>query len=119
MATIHSADASQADYFPTVPTLSIDVNGPGIHPSTEQSYTLVCIISGADKLNATMFYRWMKGDGVHVAARTSSKTLYFGSVSLSDAGQYSCQVSVVSNYIETNVTLMDTYAMVIESEPDD
>ena len=66
-----------------------------------------------------MFYQWMKGDGVQLAAGTSSEALRFSSVSLSDAGQYSCQVSVVSDYIETNITLMDIYAMVIEGETDD
>ena len=73
------------------------VSGPAVQirdneatPALGQSYSLTCEVSGASGPIAPSAYQWRKD----TTAVSTGPTLSFSSLSLSDAGQYTCQVSV-------------------------
>ena len=59
-------------------------------PVVGQSYTLTCRVYGTD--SPITAYQWMK-DGIQLANEMQA-TLSFSSIMLSDAGQYTCGVTV-------------------------
>ena len=75
--------------FDSATSITVQITGSGATPSLGQSYSLSCEVAGAnDPISA---YQWRK-DGT-VLSETGT-TLSFSSLSLSDAGQYTCQVSM-------------------------
>ena len=69
-------------------SISVRITGRGATPALGQSYSLTCEVSGAS--GPVTAYQWRK-DG---AAVSTGPTLSFSSLTLSDASQYTCQVSV-------------------------
>ena len=63
-----------------------------------QSCTLVCSVSGVGSSNlATISYQWTKNnDTAQTHVGNNTDTLAFPSLRLSDAGQYTCRVTVGS-----------------------
>ena len=62
-----------------------------------QNCTLSCTATGLTTSNPTITYQWMKNNGTHqIQVGNNSHTLSFPSLRLSDAGQYTCQVTVDS-----------------------
>ena len=70
--------------------LAVQIRGSGATPTLGQSYSLTCEVTGASDPIAPSAYQWRK-DGT---ALSSSTTLSFSSLRLSDAGQYICQITV-------------------------
>ena len=66
-------------------------------PTAGENYTLICTVSRAEKLDATITYQWTKNDGV--VTHTSSNTLFFPTLRISHAGYYICKVNVSSDYL--------------------
>ena len=73
-------------------------------PTVGESYSLNCTVTGADRLNPMIAYQWFKGTTVVVDGRQS--TLTFSSLSLSDAGQYKCRVTVSSTLLRQSISKM-------------
>ena len=71
-------------------------------PTVTESYFLTCTVTGADRLNSTITYRWIKNNAA-VSSETQS-TLSFSSLSLSDAGQYRCRVTVSSTLLSRSIS---------------
>ena len=95
-------------YFSTVAVLITD---EGVTPTVGQSYTLTCSVSGVSEslLDPIITYQWTKNNGsitniiyAQAIVGTSSSILELPSFSLSDDGQYTCQVTLTSLY--TNAT---------------
>ena len=62
-----------------------------------QNCTLVCSVSGIGSSNPTISYQWIKNNGAtQTQVGSNSNTLAFSSLRLSDAGQYTCRVTVGS-----------------------
>ena len=87
---------------PTI-TVTVAVSGDGT-PTAGQSYTLTCSVSGA----SVTTYQWRK-DGSVLQGETT-EMLSFSPLRLSDAGQYTCEVTVNS------MTLTDDVDISIPSE---
>ena len=86
----------------TPPMMTVAVSGDGI-PAAGQSYTLTCSVSGA----SVTTYQWRKDGTVLSETRP---ILSFSPLRLSDAGQYTCEVTVNS------ITLTDDENVVIMSK---
>ena len=61
-----------------------------------QGYALICSLSGVENLNPIITYQWIKNNGTQIQVGTNSNTISFSPLRLSDAGQYTCQVTVDS-----------------------
>ena len=68
--------------------VSVQITGSGATPSLGQSYSLTCSVSGA----SVTTYQWRK-DGSVIQGETTDM-LSFSPLGVSDAGQYTCEVTV-------------------------
>ena len=75
-------------------------------PTFGQRYTLTCTVTGADSLSPTSTYQWFKTTPSRTRVGTNSHTLTFDPLDLSDAGHYSCQVTVFSSFLLRDVTVV-------------
>ena len=86
-----SSNAPPTDAPTTPPTITVTVvvSGDGT-PTARQNYTLTCSVSVA----SVTTYQWRKNGSVIQDETTES--LSFSPLRLSDAGQYTCEVTVNS-----------------------
>ena len=75
---------------------------PSDPPAFGQSYTLRCTVTGADSLNPTI--NWFRTTPNRTQVGTNSPTFTFEPLVLSDAGQYSCEVTVSSTFVTEAIT---------------
>lgn len=78
---------------PSDPTIIVTVSG-GATPTVGQSYTLTCNISGA---GIDVTYQWRKDDAD--ITDEMQLTLSYSSLRLSNAGQYTCEVTITSSIL--------------------
>ena len=69
--------------------ITVQIRNNGAAPILEQSYFLNCEVTGTRDSIST--YQWQKDDTV---LSETGPILSFSSLRLSDAGQYTCQVTV-------------------------
>ncbi len=82
-------------------------------PMAGQSFSLTCSLSGGASLQPTLFYQWTREGG---SLMTSTATLNFDTLYLSDAGQYSCQVILTSSQLEGEHTVAAHYTIEFRSK---
>ena len=72
----------------------------------QTDFTLTCEISGADNLRPIIDYQWTTSDGTPTPIRVGDnhRVLSFSQpLSLCDAGQYTCQVTIMSNLLNNDI----------------
>ena len=75
--------------------------------------TLTCDVSGADNLNSTITYQWIRDNGsTQISVGTNSNT--FSPLRLSDAGDYTCNISSI--LLDNSVSASNTQSVMIQSE---
>ena len=83
---------------------------------------LSCGVHGLPKyVNSSITYAWTKNNGtqtqIQVGTDPSLQTLSFYPLKLSDAGQYTCQATVISPYLDlNNITVMESHNITCPSE---
>lgn len=100
----------------SAPKLSIQMSNSnsGAVPTAGQNYDIVCCVLGAENLNSTITYQWMKtGNNMLIY----SNALSFTPARISDAGtNYSCSVIVASSYLTGNIAAVISRRVKIQSE---
>ena len=68
-------------------------------------YTLTCSVSGAENLNPFVTYQWTKDNGTQTQIQDGSdpRTISFTPLRLSDVGRYTCQASISSPYLNSDI----------------
>ena len=94
-----------AHFLPSSPEPVITAMVSGGTPTVGESHSLTCTVTGADRLNPTISYQWFNKDNTMVSGETQS-AISFSSLSLSDAGQYRCDVTVSSTLLSQSITNM-------------
>ena len=85
--------------FSLLALVSVQINGSvPTNLTVGESYTLTCHVHGTD--NAVTAYRWMKDDTL--LSNEMQATLFFSSIRLSDAGKYTCEVTIESKKYSTD-----------------
>ena len=95
----------------TVSMITVTVAGSGEPQLGQQSYSLTCTFTGTT--SSASRYRWLK-NGIPVESEIA-QTLSFSPLQLSDAGLYTCEVTINSvvrtgNYsisIQSKLRLLD------------
>ena len=84
----------------------------------QTGYTLTCDVSGAERLNPMITYQWTRYDGSTRTQIGSSRTLTLPSVGLSDAGNYTCNVTVGSALLTSDIqaSAINMQTVTVESE---
>ena len=90
-----------------VPSVSVQITDDGTTPTAGENYPLICRVSGVENLNPTIMYRWIKNHGSgQTQVGTSSSTLSFTPLRLSDAASYVCEVTIASSYLSGDIVAM-------------
>ena len=74
----------------------------------QSGYSLTCDVTGDENLSSIRTYHWTRDNGAMSQVGTNSNTLSFSSLSLSDAGRYTCNVTVSSPYLNNNVMALSS-----------
>lgn len=88
------------------------MHGSADTPTIGQNYSLTCTVSEAGSSSLT--YQWKKA-GIALVNETR-QTLLFASLRLSDAGQYTCEVTVNYTSIGNEVVRCNSFTLRIQSE---
>ena len=91
--------------FTSAPSVSVQIGSIVATPTAGENYLLTCSVSGAENLNPTTIYRWTKNGGTQVG--TSSNTLFFTPLRLTDAASYVCEVIISSVYLAGDIVAMN------------
>ena len=81
--------------------------------------TLTCDVSGTDNLNPTITYQWTRNNGsTQTQVGTNSNTLILSPPRLSNAGDYTCSVTVSSTLLNNDIITSSgiTQSVIIQSE---
>lgn len=83
-----------------------------------QNHELICNASGAEKLRISYRYRWtkMNDTGTVIEVGTNSSTLSFSSLYLSDAGSFTCEVTIISDFLTGPITKENTTKLQFSSK---
>jgi hypothetical protein len=101
------------NFFFPAPAISVQITASQDTPMLGQSYSLTCGITGAANLNPSITYQWTNNNGAQMG---TAEILSFSSFRLSDAGQYTCQATVGSPYLNDNITMTNTHDIRIQSK---
>ena len=94
------------------PNVTVTISNGGATPNAGQSYTLTCSVSGANNFNPA--YQWRK-DSSTIDGETEP-ILSFTSLMLVDAGEYTCQVTVSSSYLNEDIIVSNTLNVTVPSK---
>lgn len=101
--------------YPSAPKLSIQMSdsNSGAALTAGQNYGIICSVLGAENLDSTISYRWMKMSQIISNSNTHSLTL----VRISDAGiNYSCSATIASSYLTGRIAAVMYRRVRIQSE---
>ena len=79
----------------------------------QNGYSLMCGVTGTENLNSSIAYQWTNSSGAEIG---TDKMFLFSSLRVSDAGQYTCRATVSSPYLNSDITMMDTHDIRIQSK---
>ena len=84
----------------------------------QSDYSLTCGVIGAGNLNPSITFQWTKNNGTQTQIQVGAdpRVLSFSPLRLSDAGQYTCQTTVSSPYLNSDITVMGTQDVRIQSK---
>ena len=86
--------------------ITVEVISPSDPPAAGERYSLMCTVTGVDSLNPTINYQWFKTTTNRTQVGTNSPILTFDPLVLSDAGQYSCEVTVSSSLLSQDTIIV-------------
>ena len=116
-------------YFPlgvsffAAPTISVHVITNGAPELGQSHYALMCNINNniiiPENLRSSVIYKWTKSNGtqtqMQVEMGDDPKMLSFPQLRLSNAGRYTCQVTLNSSYLNSVITAVDSHDLRIQS----
>ena len=102
------------DFFFPAPAISVQITTSGTPVLGQSGYSLTCGVTGTGNLSPSITYQWTKIDGTQTTQVEA--VLSFSPLRLSDAGQYTCQATVTSPYLNSGITMTDTHDVTLQSE---
>lgn len=92
----------------------VSISNEEEYPKLGQNYTLVCNVHWAEDNSSTVNYQWIKinSSQTYYIVENNSSTLFISHFKLSDVGEYLCQVTAYSsylNYFNATESLIVTY----------
>lgn len=91
----------------------VQVTTSGVPVIGQNSYTLTCKALVADYFCPLIYYQWTKKNGT--ITQSENRTLSFSPLRLSDAGQYTCQVTVSSYRLNVEAIEMKSHEIRVQS----
>ena len=75
----------------------------------QTGFILTCDVSGADNLSPLITYRWTKSNGTQTVVADHSVLSFSQPLSFCNAGQYVCQVTVMSSLLNNQLYVSNPY----------
>ena len=105
----------------TVPTFTIGASitsSPTAPFTAGQSYTLTCTaaVTGGETLSTTTTITWIHPGGSVTSGTGSSLDLSLNPLRVSDAGQFTCNVSVSSPFLTVSQNSTDTFSINVQGK---
>ena len=92
----------------------INISDNGSTADIGMTFSLSCLIFGHENLaNTFVQYQWLRSD---LALDDNSSILTFQSLKLSDAGYYTCRVTINSIYLLDQLVSNGSYMLALRSE---
>ena len=84
----------------------------------QNGYSLTCGVNGAHNLNASIIYQWTKNNGTQTQIQVGANpaVLSFSPLKLSDAGRYTCNITVSSLHLDNDIIMKGSEDVTIQSE---
>ena len=84
----------------------------------QNGYSLICVVNGAENLNASIVYQWTKNNGTQTQIQVGADpaVLSFSPLKLSTAGQYTCNITVSSLHLDNDITMKGSEDVTIQSK---
>ena len=89
--------------------ITVEVISPSDPPAAGERYSLMCTVTRPDTLNLATKYQWFKTTISRTQVGTNSPILTFDPLVLSDAGQYSCEVTVSSSLLSQDIIIVSQH----------
>ena len=89
--------------------ITVELISPSDPPAAGERYSIMCAVTRPDKLNLAINYQWFKTTNSRTQVGTNSPTLTFDPLVLSDAGQYSCEVTVSSSLLSQDIAIVSQH----------
>ena len=86
-----------------VPTFTVEVKASGSNFTGSIDFSLTCILSEAENVEATVSYQWIKNNGTRTELPSNTNRLSFSPLRLSDAGEYYCTAFVLTSYLQNPI----------------
>ena len=88
--------------FSPAPAISVQITTSGAPLLGQSNYSLNCSVSVSENLNPFVTYQWTKKNSIQSQLVVeNSSSLSFSHLQPSDAGQYSCNATVLSAYLSS------------------
>ena len=87
------------------PPISVMVTANGVPVLGHNGYMLTCSVSGVENLNPTITYQWTRNNGTQTQVGTNLDTLSLSPLRLSDVGRYTCEVTISSPFLNSEITM--------------
>ena len=93
-------------------------SGTGETNVVGERFLFICNVSGANKLKGTTKIEWKHPNAFPAPSGIGTALEYpFTNVALTDAGLYTCNVTITdSSYLNNEITMSDTQELVISSK---
>ena len=102
--------------FSLAPSISVQVSEVGGILTSGENFDLSCTVLGAENINPTIAYQWIKSNGSQTMVGTDSNTLSFTPLRLSSASMYICMVTITSSYLTGDFVAMDSQEIHVQSK---
>ena len=95
----------------------VSISNEEEYPKLGQNYTLVCNVHWAEDNSSTVNYQWIKinSSQIYYIVENNSSTLFISHFKLSDVGEYICQVTAYSSYLNY-FNAMESLIVIYQSE---
>ena len=96
----------------SVPPINVQISGSRETPTSGENYALTCNVSG---VNDVTMYLWRKNDDI--LNDQASQILSFSPLRLSDAGMYTCSITVANVPYSTsqNITIQSKSMLIYKN----
>ena len=95
-------------------SISVSISMMPMMPSIGRDLFLMCVVSGEERLNPQRVYRWFRA-GTNEPLQTGPN-LTFSPLTLNDAGEYTCEATVISDEVALNLTKSVSHAIHVTSK---
>ena len=113
-----SATLMNFNFFLFSASVFVQIIASGTPILGQNDYILTCdlFVTGAENLNPSITYQWIKNNGTQTIQMGTDRILSFSSFRFSDAGRYTCEVTAPFLNDYGDISIVDIHDVIIQSK---